>query len=51
MKAFWNIENVDVILLCRLFTVNPDEGIDLESFAFKIMYVLRDIIIYHLTFQ
>jgi hypothetical protein len=50
IKAFWNIENVNVILLCRLFTVNPDEGIALESFAFKISYVLRDIIIYHLTF-
>ena len=38
MKAFWNIENIDVILLCRfLFTANRDEGIARESFSFKII--------------
>ena len=48
MKAFWNIENIDAILLCRfLFTVNGNEGnpwIIQNHFKFSI------IIIYHLTF-
>jgi len=49
MKVFGNIENIDVILLCRfLFTVNRDEGIARESFDSKSFNVLRDIIIYQL---
>jgi hypothetical protein len=32
MKVYWNIEIIDVILLCRfLFTVNRDEDIARES--------------------
>jgi hypothetical protein len=31
LKAFWNIENIDVILLCRfVFTMNSDKGIARE---------------------
>jgi hypothetical protein len=39
MKAFWNIENIeDVILLCCfLLTMNRDEDIAHESFSFKII--------------
>jgi hypothetical protein len=49
MKVYWNIENIDVILLCRfLFTVNRDEDIACESFDSKSFNVLRDIIIYQL---
>jgi len=49
MKVFGNIENIDVILMCRfLFTVNRDEGIARESFDSKSFNVLRDIIIYQL---
>ena len=45
MKAFWNIENIDVILQSRLFLliVSFDNGIAPESFSFKIIYVFRDI--------
>ena len=46
MKVYWNIENIDVILLCRfLFTVNRDEDNARESFDSKSFNVLRDIII------
>ena len=47
MKVYWSIENIDVILLCRvLFTVNRDEDIARELFDSKSFSVLRDIIIH-----
>jgi len=50
MKAFWNIENIDVIFLCRfLITANRDEGIARESFSFKI--ILRSPLYIHLSFN
>ena len=41
IKAFWHIENVNVMLKCRvfLFTVNRDKGVAHELFSFK--FILR----------
>jgi hypothetical protein len=38
MKAFWNIKNIDVILLCRyLSAANHEMAIARESFSLKII--------------
>jgi hypothetical protein len=52
MKAFWNVENLeDVILLCGiLFTVNRDKDIARESFSFKIIWHSLWLSFYHLMF-
>jgi hypothetical protein len=53
MKAFWNIENIDVILQCRFFIYLSwimTRELAVNRFHSKSIYVLRDKIIYHLTF-